>query len=125
MAKKVSSQLSFDPPESLDKDQVVARVLQLRGSALFTVCEPNGKELLVEMPAKYRSKAWIKRGGYVVVDKSEFTDQQNKIDGSIVYVVQHPLKNWEKQSYWPKEFINDTAADVDESSSSESAEESD
>ncbi|EPY49433.1 translation initiation factor eIF1A-like protein [Schizosaccharomyces cryophilus OY26] len=125
MSKKALSHLSFDPPESLDKDQVVAKVLQLRGSALFTVCEANGRELLVEMPAKYRNKAWIKRGGYVVIDKSEFTDQNNKIDGSIAYVVQNPLKIWEKQPYWPKEFTNNTPADIEESSSSESAEESD
>lgn len=100
MSKKYGGQISFDPPARLEKDQVVAKVVQLKGSALFMVVENNGQELLVEMPPKYRNKIWVRRNGFVIVDKSEFLEKDNKIDGTILYVVQSPLKNWKKQIYW-------------------------
>ncbi|EEB08824.1 translation initiation factor eIF1A-like protein [Schizosaccharomyces japonicus yFS275] len=119
MSKAATFQASMDPPDHLEENQLIARVTALRGSSLFEVTDPAGSTLLVEMPPKFRKSVWVKRGGYVLLDKSEFQDKKNKIDGTIVHVI-HSTKVWMKQHYWPPEFAaRIQPVEEDESSSSE------
>ena len=88
------------PPITLDPGHLLARVRKAEGNNLYTVEPPSGKEpLLVELPPRFRSQIWIKRGGYVVVDVSAFEDRKNKLGGEIVNVVRHE-KQWRKQAFW-------------------------
>ena len=88
------------PPASLDDSQAIARVKKAEGKNLYSIeLSSGGKTLLVELPSRFRSQIWIKRGGYVVVDTSAFDDRDNKLDGEIVNVVREE-KQWRKQAYW-------------------------
>ena len=88
------------PPALLGDSQAIARVKRAEGKNLFSVeLAPGGKTLLVELPSRFRSQMWIKRGGYVVVDTSAFDDRDNKLDGEITNVVREE-KQWRKQAYW-------------------------
>ncbi|KAK4693234.1 putative RNA-binding protein EIF1AD, partial [Lecanoromycetidae sp. Uapishka_2] len=93
------------PPVALADGQAIARVVKAEGNNLYSVELPSEKELLlVELPSRFRSQIWIKRGGYVVVDMSAFDDRENKLGGEIVSVVRDE-KRWRKQSYWPSNFV--------------------
>ncbi|CAF9913672.1 hypothetical protein IMSHALPRED_001410 [Imshaugia aleurites] len=93
------------PPAILDEDHIIALVKKAEGNNLYSVELPSGtKPLLVELPSRFRSQIWIKRGGYVVVDRSAFDDRENKLGGEIVNVVRDE-KQWRKQAYWPPEFV--------------------
>ena len=74
------------------------------GKNLYNVELPSSDKLLVELEAKFRSKIWLKRGGFVIVDINTLADRANKIDGEIVNVVRDE-KRWSKAPYWPEEFI--------------------
>ena len=88
------------PPPYLDAGHLIALVKKAEGNNLYSVEVPSGKEpLLVELPSRFRSQIWIKRGGYVVVDKSALADRENKLGGEIVNVVRDE-KQWRKQAYW-------------------------
>lgn len=79
---------------------MIALVKKAEGNNLYSVELPSGKEpLLAELPSRFRSQIWIKRGGYVVVDSSAFDDRENKLGGEIVNVVRDE-KQWRKQAYW-------------------------
>ena len=88
------------PPAILDEDHIIALVKKAEGNNLYSVELPSGtKPLLVELPSRFRSQIWIKRGGYVVVDRSAFDDRENKLGGEIANVVRDE-KQWRKQAYW-------------------------
>jgi len=96
------------PPNVLDQGQAIAQVVKAEGNNLYKVELPNRDSLLVELPARFRSTIWIKRGGYVVVDTTAFEDRENKLHGEIVNVVRDE-KHWRKQEYWPSEFVKKSA----------------
>lgn len=88
------------PPPDLDEGHSVALVKKAEGNNLYSVELPLEKELLlVELPSRFRSQIWIKRGGYVLVDRSAFDDRENKLGGEIINVVRDE-KHWRKQAYW-------------------------
>lgn len=119
------------PPPSLTSTQSLARVLQAAGNNLYRVELPpstsatpttqaSSKTLLVELPARFRSTIWIKRGGFVLVDTAAAAERENKLDGEIVNVVRNE-KEWRKEKYWPKEFVQRISyADEDDSDEEES-----
>ena len=79
---------------------MVAKVQKAEGKNLYLVQIPSASELLlVELPSRFRSQIWIKRGGYVIVDTCVFESQNNKLDGEIANVVRDE-KQWRKQAYW-------------------------
>lgn len=95
-----TAQETSSPPASLDDNHAIARVRKAEGKNLYLVELPQRTDpLLVELPARFRSQIWIKRGGYVLVDTAAFLDRENKLDGEIVNVVREE-KEWRKQSYW-------------------------
>ncbi len=88
------------PPASLKDSHVIARVRKAEGNNLYSINTPDGKEtLLVELPAKFRSQIWIRRGGFVVVNTAAFDDRSNKLGGEIVNIIRDE-KQWRKQAYW-------------------------
>ena len=91
------------PPDTLTESQSIARVVKAVGNNLYNVTLPEGKEFLVEMPAKFRSTIWLKRGGYVLIDTTSQQERDNKIQGEIINVVRDE-KLWRKEQYWPKQF---------------------
>ncbi|KAJ4410830.1 hypothetical protein N0V91_001758 [Didymella pomorum] len=95
---------TITPPDALPDAHFVARIVKAEGKNLYSAELPNGKSVLAELEAKFRSTVWIKRGSYVVVDTSALAERDNKLDGEIVNVVRDE-KAWRKMSYWPKEFV--------------------
>ena len=102
---------TLTPPDDLADDQFIARVIKTEGNNLYSVELPSAKTLLVELPARFRSTIWLKRGGFVVVDANALADRDNKLDGEIVNVVRDE-RQWRKETYWPKEFVKRPAAMV-------------
>jgi probable RNA-binding protein EIF1AD len=87
------------PPDTLSSPYAIARITKAEGKNLYNAELPDGKAILAELEAKFRSTVWIKRGSYVVVDTSALSDRENKLDGEIVNVVRDE-KAWRKMSYW-------------------------
>lgn len=87
------------PPSELSSTQAIARVLKAEGNNLYTCSLPDQKTVLVELPAKFRSTIWIRRGGYVLLDFKEAEARQNKIEGEIVNIVRDEHM-WRKEPYW-------------------------
>ena len=91
---------TLTPPASLEAGQVIAKIVKGEGNNLWAVEVPvDSRTLLVELPARFRSTIWLKRGGFVVVDTAAFDDRENKLGGEIVNVVRDE-KHWRKQAYW-------------------------
>ncbi|KAF3052612.1 hypothetical protein E8E11_010482 [Didymella keratinophila] len=108
---------TITPPDVLPDAHLIARIVKAEGKNLYSAELPNGKSVLAELEAKFRSTVWIKRGSYVVVDTSALAERDNKLDGEIVNVVRDE-KAWRKMSYWPKEFVKKPAyEDSDEEES--------
>ncbi|KAI9870311.1 MAG: hypothetical protein M1830_004387 [Pleopsidium flavum] len=99
-----TAQETLIPPATLSDGQSIACVVKVEGNNLYSVALPSGKSNLVELPSRFRSTIWIKRGGFVLVDTKAFDDRNNKLDGEIINVVRDE-KQWRKESYWPKEFV--------------------
>ena len=87
------------PPDALSEGQSIARVTKAAGNNLYNADLPSGRPILVELPSRFRSTIWIKRGSYVVVDTKALADRDNKLDGEIINVVRDE-REWRKQSYW-------------------------
>ena len=90
---------TLTPPDALSEGQSIARVTKAAGNNLYNADLPSGKPILVELPSRFRSTIWIKRGSYVVVDTKALADRDNKLDGEVINVVREE-KEWRKQSYW-------------------------
>jgi probable RNA-binding protein EIF1AD len=105
---------TLTPPDALASSQSIARVIKAEGNNLYSVELPSAEKLLVELPARFRSTIWLKRGGFVVVDAEALADRDNKLEGEIVNVVRDE-RQWRKESYWPKEFVKRPAAVISDS----------
>ncbi|KAI4621229.1 uncharacterized protein J4E88_005257 [Alternaria novae-zelandiae] len=95
---------TITPPDALAPNHAIARITKAEGKNIYAAELPDGKPVLAELEARFRSTVWIKRGSYVVIDMSALADRENKLDGEIVNVVRDE-KAWRKMSYWPKEFV--------------------
>ncbi|KAL9610735.1 MAG: hypothetical protein Q9167_004598 [Letrouitia subvulpina] len=94
---------TINPPARLEEGHVIARIKKIEGNSLYDVELPSKEALLVELPPRFRSQIWIKRGSFVIVDTAAFAARNNKLDGQIANVIRDE-KQWRKQPYWPKEF---------------------
>ena len=91
---------STTPPDELNEDQSIARVVKIEGNHRYTCELPSKKPILVELEDRFRSTIWIKRGGYVLVDLT-FSEERkgSRVIGEIVNVIRDE-KDWRKQPYW-------------------------
>lgn len=96
---QAAAQEASTPPAALTPTQSLARVNKATGNNLYSCSIPNGREILVELPSRFRNTIWIKRGGYVLVDTKDAGVRENKIDGEIVNVVGDE-REWRKEAYW-------------------------
>lgn len=78
---------------------VVCRVVKAEGKNLYNITTPSARQMLVELPAKFRSKIWIKRGGFVLINIEAFDDRDNELGGEVENVVGNE-KAWRKMPYW-------------------------
>jgi len=99
------------PPSTLPPHHTLARITAMSGNNLYQVLypalssntspSPSTPPPLVELPSRFRSTIWLKRGSFVVVDTAALADRSNKLGGEIVNVVRDE-KEWRKMAYWPK-----------------------
>jgi len=94
---------SMTPPDSLDSNQSLVRVVKPEGNNLYTCELPNKKPVVLELAQRFRNTIWIKRGGFVLAERYSGDSQDSRAAGEIVNVVRDE-KMWRKQPYWPKEF---------------------
>jgi probable RNA-binding protein EIF1AD len=114
-----AAQEASDPPTVLSETHILACVIKAEGNNLFSVIQPDGNKLLVELAAKLRNTFWIKRNGYVIVDTEALAERDNKLGGEIITVIMNE-KKWRKMDYWPKEFAKKVEHDSEEDSEEES-----
>ncbi|EED23254.1 eukaryotic translation initiation factor eIF1, putative [Talaromyces stipitatus ATCC 10500] len=107
------------PPETLLEGHQIARIIKATGNNLYSVEWPSKQTALVELSARFRSKIWMKRGSYVVVDTNALDGRENKIAGEIVNVVRDE-KAWRKAAFWPKEFVKQSYLPSDSEDEEES-----
>ena len=87
------------PPPILTPTQSIARVVKAAGNNLYQCALPSTKEVLAELPSRFRNTIWIKRGGYVLVDTKDGDARENKLGGEILIVVRDE-RVWRKAAYW-------------------------
>ncbi|GAQ09682.1 S1-like domain-containing protein C146.08c [Aspergillus lentulus] len=97
------------PPDELAQGQLIGRVIKATGNNVYLVEYPSKTRVLVELPARFRSTIWIKRGSYVVVDTNALENRDNKLGGEIINIVRDE-KAWRKAPFWPKEFVKQPTA---------------
>ncbi|KAJ5468913.1 hypothetical protein N7475_006665 [Penicillium sp. IBT 31633x] len=103
---------TLTPPDDLTNTQQIVRAIKATGNNIYLIEQTDKKQKLVELPARFRSTIWIKRGSYVVVDTKGQEERDNKIEGEIVNVVRDE-KAWRKAPFWPKEFVKQPVVLVD------------
>jgi len=109
---------TLTPPDTLAEGESLARIVKAAGNNVYNAELPSSQTVLLELPARFRSTIWIKRGSYVLVDTTALADRDNKLDGEIINVVRDE-RAWRKQKYWPAEFAKRSSyvedSDEDES----------
>lgn len=88
----------FPPDELADTHQIV-RAIKATGNNIYLIEQPDKTQMLVELPARFRSTIWIKRGSYVVIDTKAQEERDNKIGGEIINIVRDE-KAWRKAAFW-------------------------
>ncbi|KAJ3141991.1 putative RNA-binding protein eif1ad [Irineochytrium annulatum] len=101
---------------SIKPGQLVAKVLDIRGGGLFEVGFPpegtdnadgataEGAKCLVQLPPKFKNIVWVKRGNFVIVDRSELSA---KVEGEIIHVLRpEHIKDLRQSGDWPTAFEN-------------------
>lgn len=89
---------TLTPPNELNEGQLIAKVIRATGNNIYSVELPTKENILVELPAKFRSTFWMKRGSFVLVDTSA-VERENKLSGHIINIVRDE-KAWRKAPYW-------------------------
>lgn len=87
----------MNPPDTLEKNQAIVRVIKAEGNNLYNCELPNKKDLVLELAQRFRNTIWIKRGGYVLAERYDEAD--GRVMGEIINVVRDE-KAWRKQPYW-------------------------
>ncbi|KAF4126899.1 putative RNA-binding protein EIF1AD [Geosmithia morbida] len=105
---------SLNPPDSLQPNQSVVRVVKPEGNNLYRCELPDSKTLVLELAQRFRNTIWVRRRGFVLAEMYQGDTQDARAVGEIVNIVRDE-KFWRKQSYWPKEFTRRESDSEDES----------
>jgi probable RNA-binding protein EIF1AD len=89
---------TLTPPDLLPDGHHIAKVLRATGNNIYSAELPSKEQILVVLPARFRSTIWMKRGSYVVVDMNAL-EPKDRISGEIVNIVRDE-KAWRKAPYW-------------------------
>lgn len=87
------------PPDELAQGHLITRVIKATGNNVYLVETPFKESALVELPSRFRSTIWIKRGSYVVIDTNALEGRDNKLKGEIINIVRDE-KAWRKAPFW-------------------------
>lgn len=90
---------TLTPPDTLQDNQSIVRVLKPEGNNLYTCLLPNKEKLVLELAQIFRNTIWVRRGGFVLADKYPEKSEETRAAGEIVNVVRDE-KLWRKQAYW-------------------------
>ncbi|KAJ5636177.1 uncharacterized protein N7484_009490 [Penicillium longicatenatum] len=99
-----TAQETMTPPDELAETHMIVRAIKATGNNIYLIESADKQQMLVELPAKFRSTFWIKRGSYLVIDTKASDERDNKIGGEIINIVRDE-KAWRKAPFWPKEFV--------------------
>ncbi|KAF8979096.1 hypothetical protein BGZ46_005807 [Entomortierella lignicola] len=120
--KQVPTDILTDIPE-IEEGQQFARVLGTRGKNIHEVQLKDGQELLVNLPPKFRSLVWVKRGSYVIIQHADEEDK-TKVAGDIVAILfPDHIKQYKQQGIWP--FEDQLSSNTNNGSSAAAAAEDD
>ncbi|KAG0226562.1 putative RNA-binding protein eif1ad [Mortierella sp. GBA43] len=98
--KQAPADILTDLPE-IEEGQQFARVIATRGNNVHEVQFPDGREILANLPPKFRSLVWVKRGSYVIIQSAEEEDK-TKVEGDIVAVLfPDHIKRYKQDGAWP------------------------
>eukprot|EP00191_Tetraselmis_sp_GSL018_P000904 CAMPEP_0177608164 /NCGR_PEP_ID=MMETSP0419_2-20121207/18317_1 /TAXON_ID=582737 /ORGANISM="Tetraselmis sp., Strain GSL018" /LENGTH=236 /DNA_ID=CAMNT_0019102819 /DNA_START=118 /DNA_END=825 /DNA_ORIENTATION=- len=95
------------------ENQAIVRAREPRGSNIFQVEYPNGLQTLVLLPARFQRRLWVRKGGYVIIEKSEEAEiEGSKITGTISAVLfpEHVRELKKQPGVWPSEFEDSSQA---------------
>lgn len=95
---QATAEETLTPPHELPDGHQITRVIRATGNNIYSVELPSKETLLVELPARFRSTIWMKKGSFAVVNTSAF-ERDNKISGEIVNIVRDE-KAWRKAAFW-------------------------
>lgn len=115
----------IDDDYTLCENQVLVKVIGIRGNQLYEIKTANGDQFLVSMPKKFRNTVWIKIGSIVAI---ELIEEGNKVKGEIVRIfLKHHIKKMRADGNWVSAFDDDLTVEDDHrvSSSSENDSHSD
>jgi probable RNA-binding protein EIF1AD len=87
------------PPDELAETHMIVRAIKATGNNIYLIESADKQQMLVELPAKFRSTFWIKRGSYLVIDTKASDERDNKIGGEIINIVRDE-KAWRKAPFW-------------------------
>lgn len=90
---------TLTPPDELSDTQQIVRAIKATGNNIYKIQRADGEEMLAELPARFRSTFWIKRGSYLVIDTKDQEERDNKIGAEIVNLVMDE-KAWRKAPFW-------------------------
>ncbi|KAL9620390.1 MAG: hypothetical protein Q9160_005090 [Pyrenula sp. 1 TL-2023] len=127
---QATAQETLEPPSQLGPNHIIARVDCAAGNNLWSIQlppqtdsnsehasldSPPASSILVELPSRFRSQIWLKRGTFVLVQvKAGDGTRDNKIRGEIINIVGDE-KIWRKELKgrgWPAAFGERRASDA-------------
>ncbi|CAH0477303.1 unnamed protein product [Peronospora belbahrii] len=108
--KGVTKRVLYGDPEPKDNELIV-RVIALRGSNLFEVVDAHGDKSVTMLPTKFRKLIWVKRGDFLIVGEGDGgeTTTAKGTKGAVTSIVVHILykeqiKSLKQKDLWPVEF---------------------
>lgn len=99
-SKHVKRGLMEETSPQLESGDMIARVLDFRGSNILQVELPDGHISLARMPNKFQKIAWVRKGGFLIIQQGQ-VDGKEKVDcevKAVLYPVQ--VKTMRRQSLW-------------------------
>lgn len=90
---------TLTPPDTLEPNQTVVRVIKPEGNNLYACELPNKKPVVLELAQKFRNTIWIKRGGFVLAERYIDDSSDTRAQGEIINVIRGE-KEWRKMPYW-------------------------
>ncbi|KAG7400570.1 putative RNA-binding protein eif1ad [Phytophthora boehmeriae] len=108
--KGVTKRVLYGDPEPKENELIV-RVIALRGSNLFEIVDAAGAKSVTMLPTKFRKLIWVKRGDFLIVSEGDGgeTTTAKGTKGAVTSIVEHILykeqiKNLKNKNLWPAEF---------------------
>lgn len=96
---QATAEQALTPPETLQPNQTLVRVIKPEGNNLYTCLLPSKDILILELAQRFRNTIWIRRRGFVLAEYYGDTEEKSRAVGEIVNIVRDE-RLWRKQPYW-------------------------